>query len=405
MKFIKRVSFLALGVILCLSLMPAAASAESAIDLGGGVNAPYSIDRDGAVSVDLTWDIINSLLEAGENGEAAVTLGNIPGMIRAVFNISMRLPPTKIQMNALKLTVNDRSVRLPYGLLTHLKIDGTLRFGVGGASATGDSIEFSVTDTKGVPVDYYNYEYPITVSFPYHAPIDRNLFPVVAVQEYADGARVNPRSWYDYTDGKVYAKAYTTGLFEALYNGPSGFGDTISHWGRDAIEYAAARGVVNGIGGNLFAPDGPVTRAQFMSMLIRTIDISPQGMWMVQQFADVPPDAYYYSDALKAKAFGIVSGVGDNLLKPDAPITRQEMFVMLHNAMRKAEMLPPVMTDIWMVFSDWSLVSDWAGNEIQELARLGLANGTGGKIDPLGTATRAEAAQTVYNLLTRDSKF
>ena len=50
-------------------------------------------------------------------------------------------------------------------------------------------------------------------------------------------------------------------------------------------------------------------------------------------------------------------------------------------------------------FSDTNIISDYAKNPIEVLIGGGIIAGSDGKIDPLGSATRAQMAQVLYNLL------
>ncbi|ATW27623.1 hypothetical protein DCMF_25265 [Candidatus Formimonas warabiya] len=171
-----------------------------------------------------------------------------------------------------------------------------------------------------------------------------------------------------------------------------------------AVRYMAARGVVNGMGGEMFGPQRSMTRAEFLTMLMRVLNPEPQDAGMVQQFGDVPENAYYYDAVLKAKALGIVTGVNGNQFNPDATITRQDMFVMAYNAMEKMNMLPDGYTQQFVEFDDWSIVAGYAQAPLQNLAKLKLVDGSDGNVNPVHTASRAEAAQFLYNVLKWDAK-
>ncbi|HEY8349623.1 MAG TPA: S-layer homology domain-containing protein, partial [Clostridia bacterium] len=50
-------------------------------------------------------------------------------------------------------------------------------------------------------------------------------------------------------------------------------------------------------------------------------------------------------------------------------------------------------------FADADQVADWAREAVAALVKAGIVNGSNGRIDPLSTATRAEIAQMMQNLV------
>ncbi|NGP46936.1 S-layer homology domain-containing protein, partial [Bacillaceae bacterium SIJ1] len=101
-------------------------------------------------------------------------------------------------------------------------------------------------------------------------------------------------------------------------------------WAKGAIEGLAARDVIQGTGENQFAPERAVTRAEFITMLVRALDLQAQRG--ETSFTDVNQDAYYYEPLNVAKDLGIVQGTGDNRFNPNAHIARQDLFTMTARA-------------------------------------------------------------------------
>lgn len=50
------------------------------------------------------------------------------------------------------------------------------------------------------------------------------------------------------------------------------FDDISNHWGKEAIEALASREIVNGVGNDLFNPDGNISRAEVAQMLWNLIN-------------------------------------------------------------------------------------------------------------------------------------
>ncbi|MNN80517.1 Endoglucanase precursor [compost metagenome] len=109
--------------------------------------------------------------------------------------------------------------------------------------------------------------------------------------------------------------------------------------------------------------------------------------------------AWYAGPISIAYNAGIVSGRSAAKFEPGAQITREEITVMLMKAYElKNGKAPAVSSDA--AFSDMSLVSSWATSSVSEAAGLGLVQGQSqGQFTPKGIASRAEAAQVIYNLI------
>ena len=101
-----------------------------------------------------------------------------------------------------------------------------------------------------------------------------------------------------------------------------------------------------------------------------------------------------------AKRLGISAGVGNNQFAPEKEITRQEMFTLLYNALKVIGQLPEgdsgkTLTD----FTDADDIASWGEEAMTLLVKTGTVSGSGGKLMPTDTTTRAEMAQVLYNLL------
>ena len=109
------------------------------------------------------------------------------------------------------------------------------------------------------------------------------------------------------------------------------------------------------------------------------------------------PYSPYYESVNRASMHGIVFGVGNNLFLPDAPVTRQDMYVIIYNAMEFMGLLPEFQIDQWIEFDDWELVSEYAYHQIQTLAKMNVPGGITGDsiLNPRGVVIRVEALRTI----------
>jgi len=98
----------------------------------------------------------------------------------------------------------------------------------------------------------------------------------------------------------------------------------------DAVMWAVAKDITNGIGNYTFAPNQPCTRAQIVTFLWRAAG-SPTPK-SASNFTDVPADAYYAKAVAWAVENGITGGTGDGKFSPDATCTRAQAVTFLYRA-------------------------------------------------------------------------
>lgn len=168
-------------------------------------------------------------------------------------------------------------------------------------------------------------------------------------------------------------------------------------WAQEAISSLAAKGIVKGLDGNNFAPNKTVTRAEFITMLVRSLNLSATGT--PATFSDVKQGAWY-SDAIAAgvKA-GLIKGSGSGKFEPGREVTREEMAIMIYAAI-KDQLQPIDTTSALAGFGDKSKIASYAQEAVGQLTKLGIVNGVAGeKFAPKSDATRAQAAVIIYRML------
>ena len=165
-----------------------------------------------------------------------------------------------------------------------------------------------------------------------------------------------------------------------------------SFWGYESIERAAQLGYVNGVGGGRFEPNRQLTRAEFVTMLYRMAD-KPAANTAVG-FTDVPQNAWY-RDALNwAAEKGYVNGTGANTFSPDGKITRQEVVTILFRYSGSQSGAETRFTATYdRQVTDSGAIAPWAKTAMYWAIYNGVVNGTSPTtVSPTATATRAEVA-------------
>ncbi|MEI8215689.1 MAG: S-layer homology domain-containing protein [Eubacteriales bacterium] len=177
------------------------------------------------------------------------------------------------------------------------------------------------------------------------------------------------------------------------------FSDTNDHWAKDYIEVLAGSGIVNGMGDNMFQPDAQLTKAQFLTMLSKLVPNNDVSSFPNSGFTDVVPTEWYVPYVNWGYANKIISGNPDNTFAPNAPITREQMTMILNNfsKVQGVELLPKV--DDYS-FTDQATISAWANNAVDTIVKAGIMKGRPeGNFDPQGFASRAEASIVTYSIM------
>ena len=101
----------------------------------------------------------------------------------------------------------------------------------------------------------------------------------------------------------------------------------------EAVKWAVKNGITDGVGNDLFGPNQPCTRAQIVTFLWRAAG-SPEPMG-AGTFSNVPADSYYAEAVAWASANGVTEGVGSGLFAPDSNCTRGQIVTFLWRAYNK----------------------------------------------------------------------
>lgn len=161
-------------------------------------------------------------------------------------------------------------------------------------------------------------------------------------------------------------------------------------WFYGAVEFAARNGVLNGISNISFSPKGQMSRAMLMTALYR-LEGSPTVM-SVNEFSDVK-NGQWYTDAITwANANGIAEGIGDHTFGIDNNVTREQLSTILYNYAKYKDHDRTKTTDL-SAFNDTKDISSWAEEPMKWACAESLITGrTTTAIEPRGTASRAEVA-------------
>lgn len=154
------------------------------------------------------------------------------------------------------------------------------------------------------------------------------------------------------------------------------------------------RGVINGFSDGTFKPTKQVTRAEFAAFVARALNL-PSA---TSNFKDVPKSAALYDGVSRANKAGIIKGFSTGYFKPNTPVSRQDMAVMLDRAMQLKGSYTKTKA---LNFSDKAKVGAYAKTSVERLYYYNVMGAfTGTSYQPTTIGTRAETAKFIYNMLT-----
>ena len=166
-----------------------------------------------------------------------------------------------------------------------------------------------------------------------------------------------------------------------------------TNWAADAVAFASSHELMNGVNEETFSPSTPMTRGM-LAVVLHNLEGNPGASYQ-GGFSDVTGSAWYAEAVQWASEKKVVTGLSDGVFAPDAPITREQLVVMLYRYMGE----PAVSGSSLGRFSDSGTVSDWAAQAMSWAVANGVVNGSNGALNPQGSATRAEVAQMLMNFV------
>ena len=174
----------------------------------------------------------------------------------------------------------------------------------------------------------------------------------------------------------------------------TGFSDVaVDAWYADAVAYVRDNGLMSGTSAATFEPDGAMTRAMLAATVYRAAG-SP-AVSGTDSFTDTADGAWYADAVLWAARQGIISGYGNGLFGPGAPVSREQIAAILwrYAGSPAAE----AGTD----FADEEDISNYAAQAVDWARANGVVDGVdGNRFLPQDNATRAQVAAILRNYRT-----
>lgn len=172
---------------------------------------------------------------------------------------------------------------------------------------------------------------------------------------------------------------------------------TVGTWAANAVDFAYHSGLINGVDATSFAPNTAMTRAMLVTVLYRAAG-SPQAT-ITTNFTDLNPGDYYYNAVVWANARGIVNGVDDMTFAPNLPVSRQQIATILYRYAKATNNLMGTQGSLES-FDDRNNVEPYAVEPMAWAVGEGIISGTTPTtLSPLDHATRAQVAVMLHRYL------
>ena len=190
----------------------------------------------------------------------------------------------------------------------------------------------------------------------------------------------------------VYARFSGSGL--PFADVPSG------SWYYDDVAYVYDTGLMTGLTVTAFGPNLSTTRGMIVTILWR-MENEPAAKHGCP-FADVRRGSYYEQAIAWASENGIVTGFDASTFAPDRAITREQLAAILFRFAAYRGMDAVTLRENLSSFQDQAAISAYAVSALNWAVGEGLMQGTGDKLEPTGSATRAQVAAMLRRFMQRN---
>lgn len=190
----------------------------------------------------------------------------------------------------------------------------------------------------------------------------------------------------------VYARFSGSGL--PFADVPSG------SWYYDDVAYVYDTGLMTGLTATTFGPNLSTTRGMIVTILWR-MENEPAAKHGCP-FADVRRGSYYEQAIAWASENGIVTGFDASTFAPDRAITREQLAAILFRFAAYRGMDAVTLRETLSSFQDQAVISAYAVSALNWAVGEGLMQGTGDKLEPTGSATRAQVAAMLRRFIQRN---
>lgn len=170
-------------------------------------------------------------------------------------------------------------------------------------------------------------------------------------------------------------------------------------WYYDSVLYVYDNGLFSGVSADQFSPSTNMTRAMFVSVLFRQASkLGYDTSAAKSNFSDLTKE--WYQEAIDwASANGVVNGVTETAFQPDREITREQMCAILIRYLKDYLQYDLSAYSGTTDFSDHGKIANYAIDSVSTAQKMGLISGKSVNstfiFGPQAGATRAAVAKVM----------
>ena len=270
----------------------------------------------------------------------------------------------------------------------------------GSSSSSGSTrytVSVEDTDNGSVKVSPTRASKGSTVTVTVKPDEGYELDKLTVTDKNGDSVKLTDKGDGKYTFKMPASKVTVEAVFTAVEPEGLPFTDVTSgDWFYDAVAYVYDKGMMEGTTDTTFAPTMNLTRSMIAQVLYN-LEERPEAPGAAG-FPDVAAGAWYADAVNWAAARGIVKGYDTGAFGPEDSVTREQLAAILYRYAQAKGYDTTQGGMAVREFSDSASISDWAQEAMAWAVNAQVLSGKGnGVLDPQGTATRAEVAQMLMN--------
>ena len=273
--------------------------------------------------------------------------------------------------------------------------------GSSSSGSTRYTVSVEDTDNGSVKVSPTRASKGSTVTVTVKPDEGYELDKLTVTDKNGDRIKLTDKGDGKYTFQMPASKVTVEAEFTAVEPEPEGlpFTDVTSgDWFYDAVAYVYDKGMMEGTTDTTFAPAMNLTRSMIAQVLYN-LEERPEAPGAAG-FPDVAAGAWYADAVNWAAARGIVKGYDTGAFGPEDSVTREQLAAILYRYAQVKGYDTTQGGMAVREFSDSASISDWAQEAMAWAVNAQVLSGKGnGVLDPQGTATRAEVAQMLMNFV------
>lgn len=369
-----------------------------------------AVDNDTA-TVELGLDEYKALLDSvkskDENKNLIITIDDTESSI-----VKTKLPTTVLSSSTKEATTTIKTsianIVVPSNMLNKTLAKGGSDTSINIAKVDLSTLPPEVADTIGnAPVidisltingtvkEWSNPNAPVTISIPYTLKKGERGDCITVYYINSTGRLENMQGIYN---SKTKTVEFTTTHFSAYFvkeneisfKDLAGFEEYSKY-----IENMASKGIIEGVGYNMYSPEKVFTRAEFATLLVKMLKLDTSSN--KNTFVDVKSTDWFAPYVNAAYKAGLIAGIGNSQFAPNAVITNQDAAIILVKALKYmgVEITSEDLTNL----NDSKEISNYALEAVSFAVSKGVISlDNDSNFNAKSTVNRATAAKYIYNV-------